>query len=143
MVCDGPESMGRARLASGVAVLGISAAVAGLAYVGFVNTTRPLHSGVTTDFAAAIVLLVAGTALAQIGTLLRRRWRRDYIGREAIVSRISRNRYARVRVDGVPYWAFVRDEVNRGDRVILQAAEVDGVPVLADFVAVRANPPGF
>jgi len=46
-------------------------------------------------------------------------------------------------VDGVPYWAFVRDEVNRGDRVILQAAEVDGVPVLADFVAVRANPPGF
>ena len=43
-------------------------------------------------------------------------------------------------MEGVPYWAFVRDEVNRGDRVLLQAAEADDVPIRADFVAVRANP---
>jgi hypothetical protein len=132
--------MGRARVASIAAVLGAGAALAGLAYIGFVNITRPSHSGVTPDFVAAIVVLLAGGVTAQAGAALRRRWRSDYIGREATVSRISRNRYARVRVDGVPYWAFVKDEVHRGDRVLLQANKVDGVPILADFVAVRTNP---
>ena len=138
--CDGRESMRRARVASASAVLGICVAVASLAYIGFVNATRPLHSGVTADLVIAVVLLLAGTVIARVGTLLRRRWRREYIGREATVSRVFHDRYARVRVDGVPYRAFARDQVNRGDRVLLQAAEIDGVPVLADFVAVRANP---
>ena len=132
--------MRRARVASVGAMLGIGVAVACLAYIGFVTATRLLYSGVTADLVAAIVLLLAGTVIARVGTLLRRRWRRDYIGREVTVSRISRDRYARVRVDGVPYWAFVRDQVSRGDRVLLQASEIDGMPVRADFVAVRANP---
>src|SRR3989454_6788157 len=106
--------MRRARVASVGAMLGIGVAVACLAYIGFVTATRPLHSGVTADLVAAIVVLLAGTVIARVGTLLRRRWRRDYIGREVTVSRISRDRYARVRVDGVPYWAFVRDQVSRG-----------------------------
>jgi len=134
--------MQRARVAFVGAVLGSCVGVAGFAYIGFVLATRPLHSGLTADFVAAIVLWLAGLVVAQSGTILRRRWRRDYIGREAAVSWMSRNRNARVRVDGVPYWAFVRDEVNRGDRVLLQAAEVDGIPVRADFVAVRAPPGG-
>src|SRR5437667_12666630 len=121
------------------AVLGSCVGVAGLAYIGFVFASRPLHSGLTADFVAAIVLWLAGLVVALFGTFLPRRWRRDYIGREAVVSWVSRNRYARVVVDGVPYWAFVRGEINRGDRVILQAAEVDGSSVRADFVAVRAN----
>ncbi len=132
--------MKRARVAFVSAVLGSCVAVAGLGYVGFVFATRPLHSGVTADFVAAIVLLLAGNVIALTGGVLRRRWRGDYVGREATVSWISRNRYARVRVDGVPYWAFVRDEINRGDRVLLQASEIDGVPVQADFVAVRTSP---
>jgi len=132
--------MGRARIAFISAVLGSCVAVAGLAYIGLVFATRPLHSGITADFVTAIVMLLVGLVVGQIGTVLRRRWRRDYIGREAVVSWVSRNRYARVRVEGVPYWAFVRDEVNRGDRVLLQAAEADDVPIRADFVAVRANP---
>jgi len=132
--------MQRARVAFVGAVLGSCVGVAGLAYIGFVLATRPSHSGLTADFVAAIVLWLAGLVVAQFGTLLRLRWRRDYIGREAVVSWISRNRNARVRVDGVPYWAFARDEVHRGDRVLLQAAEVDGIPVRADFVAVRATP---
>src|SRR5436853_1013251 len=136
------ERMQRARVAFVGAVLGSCVGVAGFAYIGFVLATRPLHSGLTADFVAAIVLWLAGLVVAQSGTILRRRWRRDYIGREAAVSWISRNRNARVRVDGVPYWAFVRDEVHRGDRVLLQAAEVDGIPVRADFVAVRAPPGG-
>ena len=131
--------MKRTRAAFIGAVLGSCVAVSGLAYIGFVFATRPLHSGLTTDFVAAIVMLLVGLFVAQFGTFLRRRWRRDYIGREAVVSWVSRNRYARVVVDGVPYWAFVRGEINRGDRVILQAAEVDGSSVRADFVAVRAN----
>ncbi len=131
--------MGRARVAFVGALLGICVAVAGFAYSGFVLSTRPLHSGLTADLVAAIVMLLVGLIVGQIGTILRRRWRRDYIGREAVISWVSRNRYARVRVDGVPYWAFVRDEVKRGDRVILQAAEVDGMSVRADFVAVRAG----
>ena len=97
--------MRRARVASVGAMLGIGVAVACLAYIGFVTATRPLYSGVTADLLAAIVVLFAGTVIARVGTLLRRRWRRDYIGREVTVSRISRDRYARVRVDGVPYWA--------------------------------------
>ena len=84
-------------------------------------------------------MLLVGLVVTQFGTFLRRRWRRDYIGREAVVSWVSRNRYARVVVDGVPYWVFVRDEINRGDRVILQAVEIDGSSNRADFVAVRAN----
>src|SRR5207247_2693334 len=123
MVCEGLASMGRARVAFVGAVLGSCVAVAGLAYIGFVFATRPLHSGVTADFVAAIVLLVVGGFVGHIGSFLRRRWHRDYIGREAVISWVSRNRYARVRVDGVPYWAFVRDEVKRGDRVLLQGAE--------------------
>jgi len=134
-----PETLKRTRAAFLGAVLGSCVAVSGLAYIGFVFATRPLHSGLTTDFVAAIVMLLVGLFVAQFGTFLRRRWRRDYIGREAVVSWVSRNRYARVVVDGVPYWAFVRGEINRGDRVILQAAEVDGSSVRADFVAVRAN----
>ena len=140
VVCDGPKCMGRARVAFVCAVLGACVAVTGLAYIGFVFATRPLHSGLTADFVAATALWLAGLVVAQFGTFLRRRWRRDYIGREAVVSWVSRNRNARVRVDGVPYWAFVRDEVKRGDRVLLQGAEVDGIPVRTDFVAVRANP---
>jgi len=134
------ESMARARIAFVGAVLGSCVAGAGLAYIGFVFATRPSHSGLAADSIAAIVLLLAGLVVGQIGTFLRRRWRRDYIGREAVVSWVSRNRYARVRVEGVPYWAFVRDEVKRGDRVLLHGAEVDGMPIRADFVAVRANP---
>ena len=110
MVCEGLASMGRARVAFVGAVLGSCVAVAGLAYLGFVFATRPLHSGVTADFVAAIVLLVVGGFVGHIGSFLRRRWHRDYIGREAVISWVSRNRYARVRVDGVPYWAFVSDE---------------------------------
>src|SRR5437867_13350333 len=132
--------MKRTRAAVLGAVLGSCVAVSGLAYIGFVFATRPLHSGLTTDFVAAIVMLLVGLVVTQFGTFLRRRWRRDYIGREAVVSWVSRNRYARVRVEGVPYWAFVRDEVKRGDRVLLQGAEVDGMPIRADFLAVRANP---
>jgi len=134
-----PETMKRTRAAFLGAVLGSCVAVSGLAYIGFVFATRPLHSGLTTDFVAAIVMLLVGLVVAQFGTFLRRRWRRDYIGREAVVSWVTRNRYARVRVDRVPYWAFVRDEVNRGDRVILQAVEIDGSSIRAEFVAVRAN----
>ena len=136
----GSDNVGRARAAFVFAVLGTGVLVAGFAYIGFVFATRPLHSGMTADFAAAIVLNLAGTAIALIGTLLRQRWRGDYVGREATVSWVTRNRYARVLVDGVPYWAFVRDEIHRGDRVLLKATEVDGVPVRADFVATRANP---
>src|SRR5207244_7316965 len=131
--------MRRARVASVGAMLGIGVAVACLAYIGFVTATRPLHSGVTADLVAAIVVLLAGTVIARVGTLLRRRWRRDYIGREVTVSRISRDRYARVRVDGVPYWALVRDEVSRGDRVLLQPPEIDGMRVWADFLPVRTD----
>jgi hypothetical protein len=132
--------VGRARVAFVTAVLGACLLVAGWAYIGFVFATRPLHSGLTADFAAAMVLVPTGTGIGLIGTLLRQRWRGDYIGREATVSWVTRNRYARVLVDGVPYWAFVRDEIHRGDRVLLQSTHVDGVPVRSDFVAVRANP---
>ena len=117
----GSDNVGRARAAFVFAVLGTGVLVAGFAYIGFVFATRPLHSGMTADFAAAIVLNLAGTAIALIGTLLRQRWRGDYVGREATVSWVTRNRYARVLVDGVPYWAFVRDEIHRGDRVLLKA----------------------
>src|SRR2546425_11143372 len=131
--------MSRARIAYVGAMLGIGVAVACLAYIGFATATRPLHSGVTADLVAAIVVLLAGTVIARVGTLLRRRWRRDYIGREVTVSRISRDGYARVRVDGVPYWAFVRDQGSRGDRVLLQASEIECISGGGGFVAERAN----
>ncbi len=82
--------MGRARVAFVCAVLGACVAVTGLAYIGFVFATRPLHSGLTADFVAATALWLAGLVVAQFGTFLRRRWRRDYIGREAVVSWVSR-----------------------------------------------------
>src|SRR5438445_12956192 len=122
------ESMARARIAFVGAVLGSCVAGAGLAYIGFVFATRPSHSGLAADSIAAIVLLLAGLVVGQIGTFLRRRWRRDYIGHEAVVSWVSRNRYARVRVGGVPYWAFVRDEVKRGDRVSSRGLESKAWP---------------
>src|SRR2546430_17693230 len=99
--------MRRARVASVGAMLGIGVAVACLAYIGFVTATRPLHSGETEDLVAAIVVLLAGTVIARVGTLIRRRWRRYYIRREVNVFLISRDRYVIVTFDGVPYWYLV------------------------------------
>jgi len=56
--------MQRARVAFVDAVLGSCVGVAGFAYIGFVFATRPLHSGLTADFVAAIVLWLAGLAAA-------------------------------------------------------------------------------
>ena len=66
MSCDA-ESMGRARVAFVGAVLGSCVAVSGLAYIGFVFATRPLHSGLTADFVSAIV--IRPNSLSRIGAL--------------------------------------------------------------------------
>src|SRR3989441_11634804 len=62
-----PASMKRTRAAFLGAVLGSCFAVSGLAYIGFVFATRPLHSELTADFVSAIV--IRPNSLSRIGAL--------------------------------------------------------------------------
>jgi membrane protein implicated in regulation of membrane protease activity len=131
--------VGRARVAFLGAIVGASLGLASFAYLAFILMTRTPHSGVTTDINVALVMMFAGILTQMTGTILRRRWRVDYFGREAIVSRILKDGYASVRVDGIPYLAFAKEEFHKGDRVLLQAPTLDGVPVRSEFVAFQTG----
>lgn len=134
--------MARARVAWIVgAVLTLSGAAA-MAYLSLVLLTRPLHSGITPDIWAAIVYMLPTLAAGPAFRVLWRRWRKDYLGHQATVTRVFPGSMARVWVEGVPYSAFIREPVRRGDRVILKSLDWQGAPIRADFAAEKTGASG-
>ena len=134
--------MARARVAwIAQAALTLSGAGA-MVYLSLVLLTRPLHSGITPDVWAALVYLLPALAAGSAFRILWRRWRKDYLGHEATVTRVFRGSVARVWVQGVPYSAFVSAPVQQGDRVILKSLEYQGAPIRTDFVAEKASAVG-
>ena len=134
--------MGKSRIAyllSLVLIIGIGAP--SFAYLSFTLFSRPLHSGITADVVVALVTFPTGLSAGMVCTILRRRWRAEFVGRLATVGGMTQGSMARVVVDGVPYWAFVKEPVRKGDKVILMGTTFEGAPLRADFVAQKSPDP--
>jgi hypothetical protein len=113
--------------------------VPSLAYLGFVLASRPPHSGIAADVVIALVGFLAGVSVGSTCSVLRRRWRSEFVGQIARVGNISGGSMARVVVAGVPYMVFIKERVRKGDRVVLIGTRIDGVPVRADFLARKVE----
>ncbi len=132
--------MGKARVAyllSFAFLLGVG--IPGFAYLSIVLFSRPLHSGITPDIIVAIVAFLVGTSVGSTCTVLRRRWRTEFLGQVATVGGMTRGPTARVVVAGIPYWAFIKEPVRKGDKVVLTSTTIEGAPVRTDFVAEKVT----
>ncbi len=131
-----------AQTAYGVSLTALGLNLVGIGYVFYVLASRPLHSGLTPDVVAALVLGLAGVGVAQVGTVLRQHGRADFVGRQATVTSV-RTSVARVVVDHVPYWVYVKEGVARGDHVPLASTELQGAPSVSTSCpsACRGLPP--